>query len=225
LKKKQKTPIVILGAGGHGSDVYSYLKFSLEQGADLAFLGFIDDHKPAGKFRDTKILGKIEDLSALASKHKQLRYITAIGDNALRREWVARVNSLELKNVKPFSLIDARASIGHGVEIGEGTLIAPGCVLTTNIRIGSHCIVNVNSSISHDSVVDDYSNINPGAIIAGGSIIGKGCFIGAGAAVIDKITVGEWSILGAGTVAIQNLPPFVTAVGVPARIIGKREEP
>jgi len=49
--------------------------------------------------------------------------------------------------------------------------------------------------------------------------IGEGCYIGMGANVIQGITIGPWSIIGAGAVVIRDIPPHVTAVGVPARVI------
>jgi len=54
-------------------------------------------------------------------------------------------------------------------------------------------------------------------IIAAG--IGEGCYIGMGANVIQGITIGPWSTIGAGAVVICDIPPHVTAVGVPARVI------
>jgi acetyltransferase EpsM len=41
--------------------------------------------------------------------------------------------------------------------------------------------------------------------------------------LIEKVKVGEWSIIGAGAVVVQDIPPRVTAVGVPARIIKHHE--
>jgi acetyltransferase EpsM len=43
--------------------------------------------------------------------------------------------------------------------------------------------------------------------------------VGAGAVVIDDITIGEWSIVGAGASVVRDVPPRVTVAGVPARIL------
>jgi acetyltransferase-like isoleucine patch superfamily enzyme len=53
--------------------------------------------------------------------------------------------------------------------------------------------------------------------------IGAGCYIGAGATIIDRVTIGEWSTVGAGAVVVGDLPPFVTAVGVPAKVIKRHQ--
>jgi acetyltransferase EpsM len=71
-------------------------------------------------------------------------------------------------------------------------------------------------------VVGDFVNLNPGAAAAGSTRLGEGCYIGAGATVIDKVSVGDWTIVGAGAAVVRDLPPNVTAVGVPARVIKQR---
>jgi len=77
----------------------------------------------------------------------------------------------------------------------------------------------VNTSVSHDCVIGDFVNINPGAVVCGNVNVGEGCYIGAGATIIDKVSIGDWSTIGAGAVVIHDIPPYVTAVGVPARVI------
>ena len=47
----------------------------------------------------------------------------------------------------------------------------------------------------------------------------SGVHIGTGASVVPGVTIGRRSIVGAGAVVVDDLPPGVTAVGVPARPI------
>ena len=50
-------------------------------------------------------------------------------------------------------------------------------------------------------------------------VINNGCDIGTKATIIPGITIGEWSIIGAGAVVVRDIPPHCTAVGVPAKPI------
>ena len=219
--------IVIIGAGGHGREVRSYIEDLVRRGERLRLVGFVDEGKPRGMWAGVEILGGFEALEAFLRLRQGwvLHYITAVGDNAARQRLVQKVQRVVRNmecaggNLVAWTLRHPMAIVGEDVEIGEGSCLAPGSIITTRVRIGKNCIVNVNASISHDSTIGDFVNVNPGATICGNVRIGKGCYIGAGATVIDGVSVGEWTIVGAGAVVVDDLPPHVIAVGVPARVI------
>jgi acetyltransferase EpsM len=213
--------VIVIGAGGHGKEVVSYISaLQVSDGAVIA-RGFIDDHRPKGPFAGVNVLGGMDDLQAFLREHADtdFHYITAVGDNRTRAKLVRRVESLGVPNLTPWTLRHPDALIGPRVEVGAGTCLAPGSMLTTDVQLGEHCIVNVKASVSHDSTVGRYANINPGAVVCGNVRLGEGAYIGAAATIIDKVSIGEWSVIGAGAVVIEDLPPHVTAVGVPARIV------
>jgi acetyltransferase-like isoleucine patch superfamily enzyme len=64
--------------------------------------------------------------------------------------------------------------------------------------------------------------VAPGAHLAGAVMLEEGCDVGIGAVVIQGLTVGAWSIVGAGAVVIESLLDNLTAVGVPARVTSRR---
>lgn len=213
--------IIILGAGGHGKEVSSYIRDLSARGERIRPVGFVDEHKPRGPWGATEVLGGFDELQSILSRaaDSAMLYITAVGNNRLRSEFVRKLEGLNVRNLPAWTLRHPHSVVGHDVEIGEGTCLAPGSIITTSVRIGKHCIVNVNASVSHDSIIGDFTNINPGAVIAGNVRIGQGCYIGAGATVIEKLAIGDWAVIGAGAVVINDIPPRVTAVGVPARVI------
>ncbi|MGH9545450.1 MAG: acetyltransferase [Terriglobales bacterium] len=217
--------IVIVGAGFHGSELYSYLIDLSAHDTSIEFAGFVDDREPPNAFVKAWSLGHIEDLHLRLATEANMEYgyITAAGDNKFRRELVKHVENLRLPNFSPWTLKHPRALVGHEVEIGEGTCLAPGAIVTTRTTIGRHCMLNVHSSVSHDCVVGDYVNINPGATVCGNVCIREGSYIGAGATIKDKVSIGEWSVIGAGAAVVCDIPARVTAVGVPARIIKHHE--
>ncbi len=212
--------LIIVGAGGHGSELASYLK-DFPRSAQVRLAGFVDEGKPKGSFAGGKILGNLQDLKVFLRRNgrRRFRYITAVGHNRTRQKLADAVEALGAGNLSAWTLRHPSSMVGQQVEIGEGTCLAPGTLVTTRGSIGKHCILNVQASVSHDAVIGDYCNINPGPVICGNVRLGRGCYLGAGATVIDKISIGEWTIIGAGAVVVEDLPARVTAVGVPARII------
>ncbi|MBI1761477.1 MAG: acetyltransferase [Acidobacteria bacterium] len=207
-------PLVIIGAGGHGAEVAAY---ALDLGCQL--LGVLDDGKPPGPWHCSHILGGINALPELVRKYGRVGYITALGSNPLRQKIVCQIEELALPSLQAVTLHHTSAWVGVGVEIGEGTLLAPGSLVTTRARIGRHSILNVKASVAHDCLIGDYCNLNPGATLCGGVQLGNGCSIGAAVTVIEKRCIGERSVVGAGAVVIDDIPPDVTVVGIPARIV------
>ena len=103
------------------------------------------------------------------------------------------------------------------MTLGEGTQVFAGALISADVRIGAHVILNIGCRVSHDSVVADFATLAPGVTLCGGATIGKGCELGAGAVVLPRIDIGNNARLGAGAVAATSVAPGVTAVGVPAR--------
>ncbi len=211
-----KDRIVIVGAGRLGKELDSFLSRQTR----WALAGYIDDRKPRGPWGSSEILGGLDELRHLAAP-SPLHYITATGENRVRRDLVRKIEALGEKNLVAGSIVHEFSSVGSEVEICEGTCLAPGCVLTTHIKIGKHCILNVQVSVSHDCWIGDFVNLNPGAVICGNVTIGEGAYIGAGATVINRITIGEWATVGAGSTVFDDVPPGATVLGVPARVIKK----
>jgi acetyltransferase EpsM len=227
MSRSSEWKVIIIGAGGHGSELYSYVQDLTLQGQKIHFAGFVDEQKPPGPWGAAEIVGNFHDLKALLSQRPDalFSYITAVGENRIRKKFVQTVDSLGVQNLVVWTLLHPRATVGRDVEIGEGTCLAPGSVITTRVKMGKHCILNVNASVSHDCMVGDFVNINPGAVVCGNVRIGEGCYIGAGATIIDKVSLGAWTVIGAGAVVIEDIPPLVTAVGVPAKVIKRFDVP
>jgi len=98
---------------------------------------------------------------------------------------------------------------GHGgIEIGENTMIAMhSCIISSN-----HTVPDRNELIR--SKPDILMPVKIGADV----------WIGAGVKILGGVNIGNGCVVGAGAVVTKDLPPYATAVGVPARIINYRNE-
>ena len=213
--------VVIIGAGGHASEVLGILLTCRANGDDIAPLGFIDENPDThGQALDGfPVLGDFRWFEGVG--HGEVEVICAVGTPQVCRKQACQAQALGLRFA---SAISPRSCISPHARIGQGVMIFPNVIVNTGAVIGDHVILNIAVTVSHDTVVGDFCNINPGAHLAGNVTVGEGCYIGMGANVIQGVTIGPWSIVGAGAVVVGDVPANVTAVGVPAKVIKRREE-
>ena len=87
--------------------------------------------------------------------------------------------------------------------------------------VGNHVQINMTCTFGHDTILEDYTCFQPLTSVNGFNVIKEGAYLGTGVNTIEHITIGEWSIIGAGAAVVKDIPPYVTAVGVPAKPIKK----
>jgi len=212
-KKKSGKKIVIVGASGFGREVLWTLNDCNKKSKKYEILGFLDDNKLLhGKIIDKKpILGGLEWFSKNNSKN--VKCVVAIGDCKIREKIVKK---LEKKGVTFETIIHPSVLYSKLVEIGTGTIIQAGCILTVGIKIGNHVHININSTIGHESIIKDFVTINPGIEVNGNTTIDTGAYLGTGITMLQQI--GSWSVIGAGTVLISDVPSYTMYAGVPGKL-------
>ena len=124
--------------------------------------------------------------------------------------------------------VDIRALNNTSVEIHEGTFIGPYVCITGsgNIKIGKNCLIAAQTGLFANNHIfsDPTENINSQGVTREGIVIEDDCWLGSGVKVLDGVTIGEGSIIGAGAVVTKDIPPFSVAVGVPAKVVRSRKE-
>ena len=181
-------------------------------------LGYLVD----SEYISTNIISGLPILGTLnwLKENSEVFVIVAIGSSSLRKKICQKINTSIGDRFA--TLIHPRAWIGDQVKIGTGSIICAGSLITTDISIGKHTHINIGATIGHDASLMDYVTLNPNVSISGNTSINNGCEIGTGSIIIPKITIGKWSIIGAGSVVTKSLPENITAVGAPAKVIKTR---
>lgn len=110
--------------------------------------------------------------------------------------------------------------VGHGCSIGPGLVVKHplGVVIGGGSEIGARCMILRNVTLGE---------LRPDVAQAGRRYptIGDDCMIGTGATVLGAITVGSNVRIGAHSVVLSSLPSGCTAVGAPAKIVSRANEP
>lgn len=165
-------------------------------------------------------------------------------DPALLAEQTARLDRLYDFNHSRPSESAKREALLHEMfaEFGEGSYIEPPFHANwagKHVHFGRHVYANFNLTVVDDThvYVGDYTQFGPNVVlaVAGHPIdpalreqgyqynlpihIGRNCWIGAGALILPGVTIGDNTVIGAGSVVTRDIPSGVVAVGNPCRVL------
>jgi acetyltransferase-like isoleucine patch superfamily enzyme len=76
--------------------------------------------------------------------------------------------------------------------------------------------------VEHDCVVEDFASISAGSITGGYVRIGKHSAITLGVTIMDRLEIGENTVVGSGSLVTKSLPSNVLAYGNPAKVVRER---
>jgi acetyltransferase-like isoleucine patch superfamily enzyme len=122
--------------------------------------------------------------------------------------------------------VDIKNHLDGCIEIGEKTFIGNFSSLSgKNIKIGRYCLIAAYTGIFANNHIytDPDQYIQDQGASYKGIVIGDDCWLGTGVKVVDGVRIGQGSVIGAGAVVTKDIPPYSIAVGVPAKIIGRRD--
>lgn len=207
-----REPLLIYGAGGLGREV-----LSLVNATDMYEVkGFLDDGIARGtSVKGVKVLGGHAEVRSF---EQPINLVLALGSPSSKLELLKTLDrsKVNFPILRHPSVILQEAS---AIEIGEGTILCAGSILTTDIKIGSHVLINLNSTIGHGVTIGTASSIMPGVNVAGEVSVGSGVLIGSGANVINKVKLGDRCTIGMGSVVLRDVEAGAIVVGVPAKPI------
>ncbi len=206
--------LVLWGASGHGKVV---LDVGRSQGLFESIV-FVDDRyqELGSSFCLCPVLGDQQALPSL----RGCSFLVSIGDNKQR----ARCYEIALsQGMLPATLIHRTAVLAPSAVVGCGTVVMPGVIVNAGAVIGENCIINTGAIVEHDCRIADHVHISPRVALGGGVSVGSLAHVGIGAIVLPSATVGDESVVGAGSVVLREVSAKCTVVGVPAKVLIRRE--
>jgi len=144
--------------------------------------------------------------------------------------------------IDPSAFVWGLAQIRAGASIGENCIVGRGAYVGSGVTIGSRAKIQNYALVYEPATVGEGAFIGPGAILtndhnpravrvdgalksgedweAVGVSVGRGASIGAGAICVAPLAIGDWALVGAGSIVTSDVPDFALVVGSPARQTG-----
>ena len=187
--------LYIIGAGGFGREVAWIVERINSIKPTWNLKGFIDDNETlwGSKEGEYHVFGGCEYLSAL----EDVYVVCAVGSSNVRKKIIEKLKDT---SVKFATLVDPSVLYSNSVKIGEGAIVCAGTIITVNVNIGDHVIVNLDCTIGHDAVIDDFVTIYPSVNVSGNVLIGECSELGTGTQIIQGKKVISNTIIGAGAI-------------------------
>ena len=187
----------LVGYGGHAREVMSQMGVKITCFVDDRYV--IEGTKPLSTFNPD-----------------EYELMVAVANSQDRYNIVKRLP----KETKYFTWIHPTALImDNNIEIGGGSFIGAYSILTTNIKIGKHTILNRGNQIGHDCEIGDYFSAMPGAIVSGNVKIGNNVYMGNNSSIREKIIINDNVIFGLNAGVVKNIKEEGVYVGVPVKKI------
>mgnify|MGYP003654830529 FL=1 len=187
----------LLGYGGHAREVM------FQMGENLPC--FVEDNFVCNS-----------TLSLSQFDPKEYKLMVAVGDSTIRKRLVDNLPP----STQFFTFIhETVISSKFYSVIGEGSFIGAYSIITTNVKLGKHTLLNRGNHIGHDSTIGDYFSAMPGAIVSGNVTIGNNVYMGTNSTIKEKINVTDNVTIGLNSGIIKDINQEGIYVGTPAKKI------
>ena len=185
----------LVGYGGHAREVMSQMGVKLTCFVDDEYV--VEGTLPLSKFNP-----------------KEYELMVAVADSKDRFDIVQRLP----KETKYFTWVHPTALImSDDIEIGEGSFIGAYSILTTNIKIGKHAILNRGNHIGHDCKIGSYFSAMPGAIVSGNVRIYDCVYLGNNSSIREKLSIHSLTTIGMNGAVVKPIEEAGVYVGVPVK--------
>ena len=203
--------LLLVGSGGLAREVAAVARHSNQ----WQLLGFCDDDplRQGAVIDGVPVLGPTH----LVHERPNAAVLLCVGSPVRPTSRGVLADRLNLPPQRYATLVHPSAYVAPGVELGVGTIMLAGAVVTAPQRVGSHVVAMPLTVLTHDDEVSDFVTFATRVALGGGVRVDRAAYIGAGAVIRENVKIGARALVGLGSVVLNDVPPDEVWVGNPAR--------
>lgn len=202
----------IYGSGGLGREIMELAAMINSVCTRWSDVFFIDDSEEKKEVQKHKV---VTFAKAMEQDRTGMEFIVAVGEPAVREKLFRKLHNMY---VPIATLIHPDVHVPESTKIGKGSVVCSGVFVSCNVEIKENVLLQPQCNIGHDCIINGHSVISGHANLAGNCRVGMGVYIGLSACIRENIAIGNFSIVGMGTVVVKNIPEEVIVTGNPGRI-------
>lgn len=214
--------LIIFGGSGIGMIAASVAEATNE----YQVVGFLNDvietGTSIGKYTQFPVVGTTEDYKKYITDENTYFFIAYVGLGEEKATF-EKIDNLDIPRKRFANLIHPTAIIPEGYcKIGQGVLCAPLCQLSPDTTLSDNCMLLANSFVGHDSFLDRFAHVATNGVVGANVHVGRAVHVGSNATTREKITIGDFSLIGAGSVVLNDVHKNTIVVGNPAKLLKQR---
>jgi acetyltransferase EpsM len=215
--------ILIMGGHGNGTVIASTIVDIMQVSEEWELWGYLNDGEEVGSLIEGyPVVGRVTDAARFNSPDVYFIYALATVKKAKERGDILRL--LDLPRAKFATIIHPTAVVAHSAQLGFGVVLMPHAVVGPGAAMGDHSQLYAHGFLGHHAKVGDLCFIANNASVGGFVTIQQGAHVGSNSSILERVVIGKWALVGLGAVVLNDVPPYATVVGNPARVIGMLNE-
>jgi sugar O-acyltransferase (sialic acid O-acetyltransferase NeuD family) len=206
-----RVPVILVAGGGLARETLAAIR---AEGALNPILVLDDDPARRGaSVSGVVVAGGLEEITG----HPEALVVICAGSGSVRLRLAIRLAALGVDPGRFAVVCHPAASVSGCSELGGGTIVLAGVVLTADVRVGQHAVLMPHCVLTHDDALDDGVTVCAGANLGGSVTVGRAAYLGMGCSIRQGVRIGAGATVGMGAAVLGDVPDGETWAGVPAR--------
>ena len=208
--------VVIFGGDGGGSNIAMAMLEASQNGYnEMAFHGFINDKDGVESIAGFPVIGGKKDIPRLISEG--YLFIKAVQKIDGQKYRVDLFESFGIPESQLATFVHPKAYVAPNASIGPGCVVMPNASVLNSVEMGKCVLVFPGATISHHCMIDDHGFFAARSCIGSYCTTNRAVYCGYNCTIGQRLTLGQYSLVGMGAVVCKDVKPFEVVVGNPAK--------